>query len=191
MTEDPSQNPEHWLADHGDYLYQYAYVRLRNRATAEDAVQETFLAGIQSLHRYHGSTPIRYWLRGILRYKVIDILRKQSREITVNDSDNAEILDSLKFKWFGIPNKNPSPWAFDPDKAYEQSEFWEIFYGCLSRLKRVAGIAFTLRELEGLSTEEICKELDMTPNNLWVVLHRARAQLKTCLESKWMQPETD
>ena len=72
-----------------------------------------------------------------------------------------------------------------PEWAREQKEFWEVFYGCMSKLKEKTGMAFTLRELEGLSTEEICKELNMKPNNLWVVLHRARSQLKECLEENW------
>lgn len=177
--------PGKWVEEHGDYLFQFAFVRLRNRAAAEDAVQETFLAGIQALDRYDGKTPVRYWLRGILHHKVVDYIRKAAREIAVDDTEDAEILDSLKFKAFGIPTQHPPPWKFDPKHAYEQKEFWEIFYGCMSKLPDAMGLAFTLRELEGLSTEAICKELKLKPNNLWVVLHRARTQLKSCLEANW------
>lgn len=185
MNHKEFTNPEDWLDDHGDYLFQFAYVRLHNRAAAEDAVQETFLAGIKALDRYDGGTPIRYWLRGILRHKVVDYIRKASREIAVDDNEGREILDSLKYKAFGIPSQHPPPWKFDPKHAYEQKEFWEVFYRCLSKLTDTMGLAFTLRELEGWSTEEICKELKLKPNNLWVVLHRARTQLKTCLEANW------
>lgn len=178
-------NPETWLSEHGDYLFQFAFVRLRNRAAAEDAVQETFLAGIKALDRYDGKTPVRYWLRGILRHKVVDYIRKASREIAVEETEDHEILDRLKFKAFGIPEQHPPPWKFDPMHAYEQKEFWDVFYGCMSKLTEKTGLAFTLRELEGLPTETICKELNLTPNNLWVVLHRARTQLKECLEANW------
>jgi len=182
-------NPIHWLDEHGDYLFQFAYVRLHNRAAAEDAVQETLLAGIKAIDRYNGKTPIRYWLRGILRHKVVDYIRKASREIAVEDTEDTQLLDSFKYKAFGIPNQDPTPWKFDPAHAYEQSEFWDVFYACMSKLNDKTGMAFTLRELEGLSTEEICKELDLKPNNLWVVLHRARTQLKSCLETNWGKPE--
>lgn len=185
MNDNKLTNPEEWVSEHGDYLFQFAFVRLRNRAAAEDAVQETFLAGIKALARYDGKTPVRYWLRGILRHKVVDYIRKASREIAVDETEGNEILDSLKFKTFGIPTQHPPAWKFDPGHAYEQTEFWEVFYGCMSKLKEKTGLAFTLRELEGLSTEEICKELNLKPNNLWVVLHRARTQLKSCLEANW------
>ncbi|WP_372808360.1 sigma-70 family RNA polymerase sigma factor [Pontiella sp.] len=185
MNKKELSNPESWVNEHGDYLFQFAFVRLRNRAAAEDAVQETFLAGIRALDRYDGKTPVRYWLRGILRHKVVDYIRKASREIATDDTEGADILDSFKFKAFGIANQHPAPWKFDPKHAYEQKEFWEVFYDCMSKLKGNAGLAFTLRELEGMSTEDICKELHLKPNNLWVILHRARTQLKACLEANW------
>ena len=185
MNDDKSTNPETWLPEHGDYLFQFAFVRLHNRAAAEDAVQETFLAGIQALDRYDGKTPVRYWLRGILRHKIVDYIRKASREIAVDETEGKEILESFKYKAFGIAEQHPAPWKFDPKHAYEQKEFWEVFYACMSKLKNKTGMAFTLRELEGLSTEDICKELNLKPNNLWVVLHRARTQLKSCLEANW------
>ena len=189
MSDQLLHHPETWLDEHGDYLFQYAYVRLRNRAAAEDAVQETFLAGIKAYDRYDEKTPVRYWLRGILHHKVVDYIRKAAREIAVDDSEDHEILDRFKYKAFGIPSQQPAPWKFDPKHAYEQKEFWEIFYRCMAGLKESMGLAFTMRELEGLSTEDICKELRIKPNNLWVLLHRARAQLKECLEAHWITLE--
>ena len=100
MSDKESTDPNEWIAEHGDYLFQFAYVRLRNRAAAEDALQETFLAGIKALDRYDGKTPVRYWLRGILRHKVVDYIRKASREVAVDETEGKEILDSLKFKAF-------------------------------------------------------------------------------------------
>jgi RNA polymerase sigma-70 factor (ECF subfamily) len=188
MSDKELSNPELWVEEHGDYLFQFALVRLRNRAAAEDAVQETFLAGIKALDRYDGKTPVRYWLRGILHHKVVDYIRKAAREIAVDDTEGGAILDSFKFKAFGIADQHPPPWKFDPGHAYEQKEFWEVFYRCMSKLKDSTGLAFTMRELEGLSTEEICKELKIKPNNLWVLLHRARTQLKSCLEANWTTP---
>lgn len=189
MKRGDTPNPETWVEEYGDYLFQYALVRIRNRAAAEDAVQETLLAGIKGLDRYDGKTPVRYWLRSILRNKVVDYIRKAAREIAVDDTEDHEILDSLKFKAFGIPTRTPPPWKFDPGMAYEQKEFWEIFYACMAKMNGVTALAFTLRELEGKKTEEICKELNLKPNNLWVTLHRARTQLKACLEANWKNPE--
>jgi RNA polymerase sigma-70 factor (ECF subfamily) len=186
MDRGGSNGPDTWLDEHGDYLLQYAFVRLRNRAAAEDALQETFLAAIKAFERYDGKTPVRYWLRGILRHKVVDYIRKASREVAVDDTESGEILDSFKFKAFGILDQNPPDWKFDPQNAFERKEFMSVFYHCMKHLNDQMGQAFILRELEGLSTNEICKQLDLTPNNLWVMLHRARKQLKSCLESNWI-----
>ena len=182
-------DPSTWLEEHGDYLLQYAYVRLRNKAVAEDVVQETFLAGIKGLDRYNGKTPVRYWLRGILKHKIVDHIRKASREVVIDDEEGTEILDTIKFKAFGIPTRTPPPWQFDPDQAFEKGEFWDIFYNCVSKLNDSMGRAFVLRELEGIPSDEVCKELNLKPNNLWVLIHRARGQLKICLESNWSKLE--
>ena len=141
----------------------------------------------KNFERYDGKTPVRYWLRGILRHKVVDYIRKASREVAVDDTENSEILDSFRFKAMGIHDSNPPDWKFDPKNAFERKEFMQVFYDCLSGLNDSMGQAFALRELEGLSTEEICKKLKLTPNNLWVILHRARKQLKSCLELNWTE----
>jgi RNA polymerase sigma-70 factor, ECF subfamily len=185
MNPDIELHPETWLEEHGDYLFRYACVRLHNEAAAEDALQETLLAACRTLDRYDGITPVRYWLRGILKNKVIDYIRKAAREIAVEDTEDHEIIDRFTFKAFGIPEQHPPDWKFSPSRAYEQQEFWEIFYQCLSKLQGIEALAFTLRELEGKKTEEICKELKVRPNNLWVILHRARKQLRSCLEVNW------
>jgi len=185
MTDKGNMDPEAWVAEYGDYLIRYAYIRLGDHATAEDAVQETFLAALKAMDRYDGRVPVKYWLRGILRHKVVDHIRKNARETKVEDFEKEEILGKFIFKAFGIPERTPDAWKFNPRRAYEQKEFWKVFYECMDGMKGAMRQAFALRELEGLSTEEICKELGVEPNHLWVILHRARNSLKRCLEKKW------
>ena len=74
----------------------------------------------------------------------------------------------------------------NPQKVVEQSEFMEVVYKCISTLSERLARAFTLRELEGATTEEICKVLDITATNSWVMLHRARTLMRRCLELKWL-----
>jgi RNA polymerase sigma-70 factor (ECF subfamily) len=81
--------------------------------------------------------------------------------------------------------ERPTPWVYDPRKAYDQKELSRVLADCLDGLKGRVRQAFVLRQLEGCKTPEICKDLGIRPNHLWVLLHRARKQMKDCLEKKW------
>ncbi len=180
-------DPDSWVDQYGDYLFRYALMRLRDHDAARDAVQETFLAGLKSFDRYDGRVEIKYWLRGILRFKIIDHMRKLAHEKMLEPIDDEHVLDSLLFKASGIPTMNPPPWQFDPRAAFDRAEFWPIFEECLGRLKEPIRQAFVLKTVEDMDTEEVCKVLEITPNHLWVLNHRARGLLKKCLESKWQR----
>ena len=178
--------PHTWVDRYGNYLYAYAMSRLRNAAAAEDCVQDTFLAGIKALDRFDGSRDIKFWLRGIMHNKIVDQIRKLVKENKVNiDNEDEALLESFWFKYSGIATTNPEPWQFNPRKAYDNTEFWEVFNTCIDTVKEPARQAFMLRMLEDMETEEVCKVMDITPNYLWVLLHRAREQLKIALEERW------
>ena len=120
---DDNRDPAGWVDRHGDYLYRYALLRLRDPAAAEDAVQETFLAGLKGLDAFDGRVDIKYWLRGILRNKIVDHIRRAVREQPVEDVEGLELADGALYKLAGVPTTRPSPWGFDPHNAYEKQEF--------------------------------------------------------------------
>lgn len=182
-------DPSEWVDQYGDYLYKYALLRLKDPVSAKDVVQETFMAGIKGLDRFDGRVQIRFWLRGILRNKIVDHINKQARETPVEDLAEMDLTDSFSFKAFGVPPES-EPWHFNARKSFEQKEFWAVFRDCVDRLKGPMQKAFTLTLLEGVPTEEVCKILDITPNNLWVMTHRARQQLRTCLQKNWVEKTT-
>jgi RNA polymerase sigma-70 factor (TIGR02943 family) len=178
--------PETWVDRYGNYLYAYAMSRLRNADAAADCVQDTFLAGIKALERFDGSRDIKFWLRGIMRNKIVDQIRKSIKENKVDiDNEDEALLESFWFRYSGIATTNPDPWQFNPRKAYDNTEFWDVFNVCIDKVKQPARQAFVLRMLEDMETEEVCKVMDISPNYLWVLLHRARQQLKVALEEKW------
>jgi len=181
--------PEDWVALYGDYLYRYALMRLKDPVNAEDAVQETFLAGIKGLDQFDGRVDVKYWLRGILRNKIVDYIRKSTREHPVDNDEGRDIVESFSFKMFGIAERSPRPWQFAPEREFEKGEFWAAFEECLSKLSDTMRQAFVLKMVDGMDSESVCKALNIQPNNLWVLNHRARAQLKTCLESNWDREE--
>jgi len=181
-------DPERWVDQHGDCLYRYALLRLRDRGLAEDIVQETFLAALQARDKFAGHSSERTWLVGILKHKIIDHFRRTNRETPL---DHPELLAcgqeepfDVTGEWIGHwkEERGPIEWAADPGTVFERKEFWEIFNRCLSALPGRLAQVFTLRELDGLSTDDICQTMNISATNLWVMLHRARMQLRRSLE---------
>lgn len=189
----PILDPTEWLTEHGDYLYRYALVRVRDSAAAEDLLQETLLAAIGSCQTHEGRSSERTWLLGIMKHKVVDYFRRYARtsEFQMSSEEGHDDLDWFEREgaWRGHWREDQAPvrWPVDAIKLLESREFWETFNRCLARLSPRMAIAFTLREIDGLSSEEICEILNVTPNNLWVILHRSRAKLRHFLEAEWFR----
>src|SRR5215510_12490677 len=92
----PMLDPTIWLERHGDYLYRYAMLRLRDSSAAEDVVQETLLAALKSAARFAGASSERTWLVGILKHKISDWFRRQ-RETTDSINSDEEFFDKDGF----------------------------------------------------------------------------------------------
>ena len=174
-------DPRTWVAEHGNYLFQMARRHLRSDALAEDAVQETLLSALSALERYTGGASPRTWLTGILKHKIVDAIRRQARETDLpRDEAGEEDVDAL-FKNDGHWASAPREWK-NPEKEAELAQLRLILLECTDGLKPAMAQVFRLREVAGLETEEICKELNISPTNCWVLLHRARLFLRECLE---------
>jgi len=186
IAERPELKPEHWLEAHGEALYRYARSRLQDASAVEDVVQETLLAAYQSQDRFTGRSSERTWLIGILRHKIIDYVRKDSRLQLCEDTALFETRMEETLDKRGHWRAAPAEWATNPRKAVEQKEFQRVLAECLEKLEPRFNTAFTMRELEGMEMSDICKALDITPNNLSVILHRARARLRNLLEERWL-----
>jgi RNA polymerase sigma-70 factor (ECF subfamily) len=185
LSEEQKPNPEQWVDEHGDALFSYALSRLKNRSSAEDVVQETFLAAIRSQDRFTGSSSARTWLIGILKHKIVDLIRKESREQPIDEIETLEDPPELFFDRKGHWRIKPVEWKENPGKVLEQKEFMAVLFQCLEHLPDRLHRLFTLRELEEQDSDFICKELGITPTNLWVMLHRARMRLRGCLTENW------
>ncbi len=188
MTPSPLSDPEGWPDLHGDYLYRYALLRTREPVVAEEMVQETFLAALQARSRFAGQSSERSWLVGIMKHKIADHYRKAARETPSANLDGpvaGEEPEELFFEKGGHWRRDqdiPAAWPEDADAAVERQEFWDVLKRCLGELPQRTMQAFTLREVDEVTTEEICSTLKITPNNLWVLLHRSRKHLRRCLE---------
>jgi RNA polymerase sigma-70 factor (ECF subfamily) len=157
---------------------RFASLELRNREAAEDAVQETLLAALAAEKSFAGRSNLRTWLTGILKHKIVDAMRRSSRERPAETELGTDDLDAL-FDSSGHWRDPPQPW---PEQAYEQKAFAEALELCLGMLPARTGQVFLMREHLGYETEDICKELAITPTHCWVLLYRARMALRQCLE---------
>ena len=182
-------DPSKWLDRHGDYLFRYALMRVRDAAVSEDLLQETLLAAVGSQQSHAGLSSERTWLVGIMKHKVMDHFRRVARAAHVqlitegNEPNYFEESGAWQGHW--REDSAPLSWPVDATRGLESEEFWEIFDRCLSQLPQQMSIAFTLREIDGLTSNEICEILNITPNNLWVLLHRSRSRLRQLLEVNW------
>lgn len=172
-------------------LLRFARLQLRAEDVAEDAVQEALLAAHAGAAGFTGAAAVKTWVFSILRNKIIDELRRRAREGNVRDfataADEGEDFDEL-FDRRGHWAESPSPWA-DPEASLESQQFWTVFEACLNGVAAKPGRVFMMREILGLETEEICKELGITSSNCWVLLHRARLGLRECLSLRWFGEE--
>ncbi len=175
-------NPESWVDEHGDVLYTFALIRVREPALAEDIVQETFLAALTAQKKYQGRAAERTWLIGILKHKIIDFFRKSTKERSVGLHDNIETPETKMFDQNGNWTSGSTSLGANPSKTLEQKELVTIFQECLAKLPPKLAQIFVLHELDGLKGKEICELFSISQSNLWVMLYRARLQLRSHME---------
>lgn len=189
----PQLNPENWAETYGDYLYNYAAVRVNNHEVALDLVQDAFVAALKSAQAFEGRSSEKTWLVSILKRKIIDYYRKASRkrEQKIIDKDFSSASSSMPFQADGdmaghwLESRVPQDWQSAADKAVENEELGAIIEECIGKLPPKWSSVFAMRVIDEYETEEVCKELGISSSNLWVILHRARHQLRDCVESKW------
>ena len=175
------------LDAHRAYLLRVAKLQLRDEALAEDVVQETLLAALSG-STFSGKSSLKTWLTGILKHKIIDAIRRKQREpllaSTFDEECDIEDLDGLFKSPFGAWDSPPAEWG-DPEQALNRNQFFDMMDFCLEKLPPNTARVFMMREVMELESDEICKELAITTNNLWVILYRARMSLRECLEQNW------
>lgn len=182
-------DPETWIDHYGDKLYAYALQITRNPSLAEDLVQETFLAGLQNMKQYQGRSQECTWLFGILKHKIMDSFRKQARNKEDDVEDFEQAMETTLYENDGSWRLPPGKWDLSPLQAMERKEFVAVLQKCLEYLSARVSQVYALREIMGLSSQEICDTLNIQPNNLWTRIYRARSSLRRCLEKHWFEME--
>jgi RNA polymerase sigma-70 factor (ECF subfamily) len=176
-------NPNLWVDKYSDYLYNYTIVRVNNHEIAQDLISETFLAGLKSKDNFKGEASERTWLISILKRKIIDHYRKINSnkgkaEIRVTYSDGESEGDWLE-------ERVSDPFDKTAEDSMENEELGMAIFSCLDRLAEKQAAIFRKKTIDGIDTETICNEYNITPSNLWVIIHRARKAMADCLEKSW------
>ncbi len=178
-------DPVTWLSEYGNDLFCFARSRVRDSFTAEDLVQETLLAAYRSFAGFSGKSSLKTWLIGILKHKIIDHYRKckpEHSDDTIDDfSSSMNGLFDKQEKW----SIKPENWGHDPKNLYERQELMSVINACLNEMPKRMSQAYTLRELDGASTDELCDYFQTGKNNIGVIMYRARMLLRRCLEVNW------
>lgn len=177
-------NAEKWVSDYGDMLYRFALPRVNDTEIAKDLVQDTFLAAWRNYENFKGEISEKNWLYAILKNKIIDHFRKASTRLTDSMPGMADEEAYFDEAQHWTASAAPNEWDAG-ESPIEKKEFYEVLRKCKTRLKKIQDTVFTLKYLEGLDSEEICKELNITASNYWVLIHRAKLQLRACLEKNW------
>lgn len=174
------EDPQDFLERYGDYLYGYAYVRLRDSQLAEDVVQESLLKAIQNYSKFRGDSAVKTWLTSILRNEISTHFRKSKRAGNVQLVDGEEKLEMGALLHPHVSNS-------DFELAIEREEFWGIIQDCYKRVpEHLLQVFLAKSRAEGESTQELCNNLGISASNFAVRMFRTRLLLRKCVEEKWI-----
>ncbi|WP_418508401.1 sigma-70 family RNA polymerase sigma factor [Corallibacter sp.] len=176
-------NPNTWIDRYSDYLFNYTISRVNDREMAKDLVQDTFFAALKSMKNFKGDASERTWLIAILKRKIIDYYRKinsKKGQAEVRISYNS---DENEGDW--LEERVSDPFDKTAEDTLENDELGDAIFNCLDKLPEKQATVFRMKTIEGLETETICNELNITASNLWVIVHRARSAMADCMEKNW------
>lgn len=171
-----------WVNEYADLLLHYTLQRFDDRSLCEDIVQDTFLKAWKGMENYRGEMSPKNWLFLILKSRIIDQYRKMAaslRHIVLKDDFYFDENDHWKVPAY------PEAWQ-EEDILDNKKDFQLALNGCTNKLKAVQQVIFTMKYVEGLKSRDICRMLNISNANYWVLMHRAKVQLRHCLQENWL-----
>lgn len=182
--------PESWLKSYGDYLFSHALLKVGDRETAEDIVQETFVSAIRAKGTFRGESSEKTWLTTILKNKITDYYRKKdvlknSREYITETDDNfsSHYFDHSNGHW--LKARSPHEWPEAADEQITTVEFERVLQHCIKKMPSRLVPVFIAKFIDDEDSQVICKVHDISTSNYWVMIHRAKVLVRDCLEKNW------
>lgn len=193
MSSNPAQpsheaavGPEEWVERYGDGLFRFAKSRLHNISDAEELVQETFLTAIRAQRQFTGSGSQWKWLLSILSNKIVDTIRQRERKYAAAAARPTD--GSCKFMFDANGAWRSELWPACPaPQVLELQELRQIVQRCLAQIPHLQASVFVLSVMNEMDHQVICRELEITPANLAVRLHRARLGIAKCVQKQWFK----
>jgi len=179
-------DPENWVNLYSDILLKFAYQRVNNEEIAKDLVQDTYFSALKNLENFRGEASEKNWLFLILKNKITDHYRKKSVTGLETEISNEKFYkDTFDEDGHWYKNTTPEKWNCDYDSVIDSEEFMKSFELCKDKLPEIHNIVFCLKYLDGEKSDEVCMKLGISSSNYWIILHRAKLQLRKCLEKNW------
>jgi RNA polymerase sigma-70 factor (TIGR02943 family) len=185
-----SNNITDWVEQFSDDLYFFALGKTSDQELARDLVQETFLAAYHGINKFKNDSAPKTWLMAILKNKINDHYRKAFKQPFVSLEEQTGI--SLTEGFFDQddswrPDKSPAAWHTEEKHLLDTPGFPEVLNECMKKLPPDWSTAMKLKYLSGKQGKEICRELGISLENFWQITHRAKLQLRDCLETNWFK----
>ena len=169
------------IREHAQPLFRSARALGCTASEAEDLVQDVFVTFLERIDSFEGRSQLRTWLFGVLHRKMHERRRASAKD---NATDSLDDVIESRFDSRGNWARPPA----DIERLLLSSEIGEVIRSCMDGLTLNQREAFVLKEVDGLDTPEICKILGVSVTNLGVLMHRARARLRECVEAKgWLK----
>ncbi|MGJ8591736.1 MAG: sigma-70 family RNA polymerase sigma factor [Aquaticitalea sp.] len=187
---DSKTTVEVWVHEYNDALFSWAFYKTSSRETAEDLVQDTFLAAYHKFDSFKGNSQPKTWLFSILNNKVIDYYRLSAKTtkktISMSEDKGYEITEGFFDANENWKNRSINPIWKQNEELLDNPEFNSVLQNCMNNLPENWNFAITSKYLTDRKADEICQDLNITVSNYWQIVHRAKLFLKNCLELKWV-----
>lgn len=183
-------DPSQWLQLYGDYLFSLAIIKVSNKETAEDLVQETFMMAIKAKDSFRFESSEKTWLTTILKNKITDyyrrkdVLKNAEEYIAATETSFAgHFFDRTNGHW--LDNAAPGSWTDSADTSVNRNEFYQVVQHCIQKMPSRLVPVFMAKFMDDEDAGVICKEQNISPSNYWVIIHRAKVLMRSCLEKNW------
>lgn len=153
-------------------------------AIADEVAQESWLAVLRALPKFERRSSLKTWILRIVSNTAKSRLRHESRTVNLGDTlDEAPIVDPARFRPNAHWSSPPAVWhAETPEALLSSTQLRDCINAALDALPPIQRAAITLRDMQGLDMEDICKVLEVSESNGRVLLHRARSRIQLAIE---------